>query len=209
MTVTADRPAAVANVAKRGDLVVIEQHHRDFVLHGENREYDEFTVGVVTSVTRDGHVKMFRRAGNFDQGKDWHGQPDRGEGIPSRMVRSYLMSAKDIDVAGALATAACHVWVTDQAHEDSTKAYDSLAEVKAALKPHLFRNWTGMTGAQLSIAASAWELARRKASPMLSAALRVAHDDRPRYREMSGAYHAAVTAANEAYRAAYAQAVTS
>jgi hypothetical protein len=207
MTVTQERPAAVANVAKRGDLVVVEQHHRDYVLHGESSEHDEFTVGVVTSVTRDGHVKMFRRAGSFDQGKDWRGQPDRGEAIPSSMVRSYVMSAKEIDVAGALATAACHVWVTDTAHEDHARAYESLAEVKAALKPHLFRNWTGMTGAQLSIAAAAWELTRRKAAPMLTEALKVAYDDRPKYRELSGAYHVAVTAANEAYRAAYAQAV--
>lgn len=203
MTVTQDRPAQTANMAKRGDLVVIEEHHHDYVLHGENRDYSTYTVGEVTSVTRDGHVKMYRRAGSFDQGKDWRGQVDRGENVPARMVRSYLMDSKTIDVRGALATAACHVWVTDTAHEDQPRAYDTLADVKAALKPHLFSNWEGMTGAQLSIAASAWEAARRKASPMLGAALGA---DRSEYAALSGAYHAAVTAANEAYRAVYAEA---
>ena len=204
MTVTAERPAQAAYVAKRGDLVVIEQHHRDYVLHGESREYDEFTVGVVTSVSRDGHVKMYRRAGNFDQGKDWRGQPDRGEAVPSRMVHAYVMGAAAIDVASALATAACHVWVTDTAHEDSTRAYGSLAEVRDALQPSLK---LGYRWAQLRNAGEAWEQARRKASPMLTEALKVAYTDRGAFLEQSAAYHAAVTAANEAYRAAYAQAV--
>ena len=205
MTVTEERPAQAANAAKRGDLVVIEEHHHDYVLHGDNREYDTFTVGVVTSVTRDGHVKMYRRAGNFDQGKDWRGQPDRGEAVPSRMVRSYLVPSKDIDVAGALATAACHVWITDTAHEDNTKAYDSLAEVRDWLKPHRKVGWKWNL---LRDAGEAWEAARRKASPMLTEALKVAYDDRPKYRELSEAYHAAVAAANDAYRAVYAQAVS-
>ena len=206
MTVTGDIKVQqqAAGAAKRGDLVVFQEHHRDWHIGAkENREYDTFTVGVVTSVTRDGIVKMYRRAGNFDQGKDWRGQPDRGENAPARAVRSYVMSSTDIDVAGALATAACHVWITDTAHEDNAKAYDSLAEVQGELRPHLkigYR-WLAMRDA-----AATWEKARREASPMLTAALAVAYDDRPKYREMSDAYHAAVTAANEAYRAVYANA---
>ena len=49
--------------AKRGDLVVIQKHNRDHAIGQETREYDTFTVGVVTSVTRDGMVKMFKEAG--------------------------------------------------------------------------------------------------------------------------------------------------
>lgn len=193
-----------ADTAKRGDLVVFEEHHRDWHMGAkETGEYDTFTVGVVTSVTRDGHVKMWRRAGSFDQGKDWRGQPDRGEAAPSRMVRSYVMSAKDIDVASALTTAACHVWVTDTAHEDNAKAYDTLAGVRAALRPHLKR---GGTWEALNSAAAVWLKARFEARPMLTEALRVAHDDRPRYRELSDAYHAAVKDANDAYRVVYAAA---
>jgi hypothetical protein len=198
---TTDQPATTTHVAKRGDLVVFEEHHRDYAIGRGTSEYDTFTVGVVTSVTRDGHVKMYRRAGNFDQGKDWRGQPDRGEPAPSRMVRSYLMSSTEIDVAGAVATAACHVWITDTAHEDHAKPYGSLAEVQGELRPHLKMGYRWLA---MRDAAAVWEKARREASPMLTAALAVAYDDRPRYREMSDAYHAAVTAANEAYRAVYA-----
>ena len=190
-----------ATQAKRGDLVVFHEHHRDHVLRGESREYDTFTVGVVTSVTQDGVVKMFRRAGNFDQGPDWRGQRDRGEAAPSRAVRSYVMSSTDIDVTGALATAACHVWITDTAHEDHAKPYDSLEEVRADLKPHVKVGWRWNL---LRDAAVVWEKQRQEASPMLTTALNVAHDDRERYREMSAAYHAAVADANETYRAIYA-----
>jgi hypothetical protein len=196
-------PGQPAAAAKRGDLVVAEEHHRDYVLHGENREYDTFTVGVVTSVTRDGQVKMFRRAGNFDQGKDWRGQPDRGENIPSGMVRSYLVSSSDIDVAGALATAACHVWVTGKgSHEDSARPYGELAEVRDWLKPHRKTGWTWNL---LRDAAVAWEKARREAAPMLTDALRYHGEE---FMAKSAAYHAAVAAANEAYRAVYAGVVS-
>jgi hypothetical protein len=198
---TADLPPAqtAANAAKRGDLVVFEENHRDYVIGSDNREYATFTVGVVTSVTRDGHVKMWRRAGSFDQGKDWRGQPDRGEAAPTRMVRSYVMSATEIDVAGALATAACHVWITDTAHEDHAKPYDTLAEVKAALKPHLKKGyrWLAMRDAAVT-----WEKSRREASPMLTAALAAPRSEFP---ALSDAYHAAVTEANETYRAVYAE----
>ncbi len=188
--------------AKRGDLVVIEEHHRDLVLRGESSEYDTFTVGVVTSVTRDGHVKMYRRAGEFDQGKDWRGQPDRGEPVPPRMARAYLMSSKAVDVAGALATAACHVWDTGVTKDGHTKPYDSLAEIKAALRPHLR---TGQRGVweRLHAAAARWELMRRAAAPMLTAALRA---PRVQFAELDSAYQQAVIAANNAYRAEYAAA---
>lgn len=198
---TADLPPAqTAGMAKRGDLVVFEESHRDYVLHGENREYSTFTVGVVTSVTRDGQVKMYRRAGSFDQGKDWRGQPDHGETAPSRAVRSYVMSATDVDVTGALATAACHVWITDTAHEDNAKPYDTLAEVKGELRPHLKMGyrWIAMRDA-----AVIWEKQRREASPMLTAALAAPRSEFP---ALSATYHAAVADANETYRAVYANA---
>ncbi len=201
MTITAEQTTQTAGIAKRGDLVVFQEHHRDYCIGSESREYDTFTVGVVTSVTRDGVVKMYRRAGSFDQGKDWRGQPDRGEPAPSRKVRAYVMSSAEIDVAGALATAACHVWITDTAHEDNPKPYDTLAEVQADLKPHLKIGYRWLA---MREAAATWEQARRAASPMLTDALKVSHEDRAKYREMSAAYHAAVTAANDAYRAVYA-----
>lgn len=189
--------------AKRGDLVVFEEHHRDFVLHGDNREYDTFTVGVVTAVTRDGKVKMWRRAGDFEQSPAWPGaKPDRGETAPTRTVRSYVMSSTEIDVAGALATAACHVWITDTVHEDHAKAYDHLAEVQGELRPHLKMGYHWIT---LHDAAVTWENARREAAPMLTAALRERGEA---FMAQSAAYHAAVAGANDTYRAAYADPVS-
>jgi len=192
-------PAQAANMAKRGDLVVFEQRHHDFVLQGESREYDTFTVGVVTSVTRDGQVKMWRRAGNFDQGKDWRGQPDRGEAAPARMVRSYVSSSTDINVAGALATAGCHVWPSG--HE-SPMPFESLAEVRDWLKPHRKAGWKWNL---LRDAGEAWEAAHRKAAPMLTEALRHQGEE---FMVRSAAYGAAILAANDAYRAAYAEAIS-
>ena len=197
MTVTADLQveAPRANVAKRGDLVVVEQHRRDYAIGTGASEYDTFTVGVVTSVTRDGHVKMYRRAGCFDQGKDWRGQPDRGEQVPVRMVRSYVCRSADIDVAGALATAGCHVWPSG--HE-SPMPYGSLAEVQADLKPHRKVGWRWNL---LHDAGVAWEAAHRSAAPMLTDALRYRGEE---FTARSEAYHAAVLAAQTAYRAVYA-----
>ena len=192
---TAEQPATATNVAKRGDLVVIEQHHRDYVIGAGTSEHDSFIVGVVTSVSRDGHVKMFRRAGSFDQGKDWRGQPDRGENVPSGMVRSYLASSSDIDVAGALATAGCHAWPSG--HE-SPMPYESLAEVQADLKPHRKVGWKWNL---LHDAGLAWEEAHRKAAPMLTDALRYRGEE---FMARSAAYHAAILAAQNAYRAVYA-----
>jgi hypothetical protein len=192
-------PAQAANMAKRGDLVVIAQHNRDYMLRGENREYDSFIVGVVTSVTRDGQVKMFRRAGSFDQGKDWRGQPDRGEAMPARTVHSYVSSSSDIDVAGALATAGCHVWPSG--HE-SPMPFESLAEVREWLKPHRKAGWKWNL---LRDAGEAWEAAHRKAAPMLTEALRYQGDE---FTARSAAYSAAILAAQNAYRAAYAEAIS-
>ena len=192
---TTEAPAQAVNVAKRGDLIVIEQHNRDYSIGAGTHEYDTFVVGVVTSVTRDGHVKMYRRAGSFDQGKDWRGQPDRGEQVPARMVRSYVCSSSDIDVAGALATAGCHVWPSG--HE-SPMPFESLAEVQAALKPHRKVGWKWNL---LRDAGEAWEAAHREAAPMLTDALRYHGED---FMTRSAAYHEAILAAQNAYRAVYA-----
>ena len=51
-------------VARRGDLVVICLRHRDWK-DGQPREYDDFWLGQVTSVTRAGLVRLYRPAGTF------------------------------------------------------------------------------------------------------------------------------------------------
>jgi hypothetical protein len=184
-------------VARRGDLVVIHLCDRDWKT-GEPLEDDEFWLGQVTSVTRAGLVRLYRPAGTFAGERDWRGRPDRGQPLPSlRFERAMIKSQQEIDVPGALATAACHTW---PGHEDHVRGYPALAEVKAALRPHLLDHpgWE-----RLRDAAGAWEAARREAGPLLSAAVRARGEE---FTRLSDRYDAAVTAANSAYRELHEQA---
>ena len=200
-TAGADKaPAAAVTgnaVARRGDLVVIHLRHRDWAA-GQPREYDDFWLGQVTSVTRAGLVRLYRPAGTFAWETDGRGRPDKGQPLPSLWFeRAAIKSQKEIDVQGALATAACHVW---PGHEDHVRGYATLAEVRAALRPHLLESagWE-----RLRDAAGTWEAARREARPLLSAAVR-AHGEE--FRRLSDLYDPAATAANNAYRQQYEQA---
>jgi len=89
-----------------------------------------------------------------------------------------------------------HTW-PDEGH---VRGYDTLAEVKAALRPHLLESpgWE-----QLHDAAAVREAAWREARPLLSAAVRARGAE---FRRLSDLYDAAVTAANSAYRELHGQA---
>ncbi len=184
-------------VARRGDLVVICLRHRDWKA-GQPREYDDFWLGQVTSVTRAGLVRLYRPAGIFAWDTDGRGRPDKGQPLPSLWFEwAAIKSQQEIDVPGALATAACHVW---PGHEGQVRGYGTLKEVRAALRPHLLESpWRE----QLRDAAAAWEAAWREARPLLSAAV---HAHGEEFRRLSGIYDAAVTAANDAYRAQHERA---
>lgn len=110
--------------AKRGDLVVVHTHHNDFIIGEGLRESDHFTVGVVTSITRNGHVKAYRQVGYSDSLKL--------ELLGRSLVQVYVIPATQIDVVGAQKTASEHTWPASP----TPRHYDSLAEVKAALRPH-------------------------------------------------------------------------
>ena len=198
-TAGADKAPAAATgnaVARRGDLVVIHLRHHEWK-GGQPREYHDFWLGQVTSVTRDGLVRLYRPAGTFSWDTDGRGRPGKGQPLPSLWFeRAAIKSRKEIDVPGALATAACHTW---PGHEGQVRGYATLTEVKAALRPHLLESagWE-----QLRDAAAAWEAARREARPLLSAAVRARGEE---FRRLSDLYDAAVTAANNAYRELYGQ----
>jgi hypothetical protein len=184
-------------VARRGDLVVIHLRNRDW-RDGRHREYDDFWLGQVTSVTRAGLVRLYRPAGTFAGDSDGYGRPGNGQPLPSLWFeRAAIKSQDEIDVPGALATAACHVW---PGHESQVRGYPTLAEVKAALRPHLLSQpgWE-----RLRDAAIAWQAARLETRPLLSTAVR-AHGEE--FRRLSGIYDAALTAANNAYRDQHEQA---
>jgi hypothetical protein len=188
------RAAEGSVVVRRGDLVVVHLHRREYQ-DGEPREYDEFQVGQATSVSRDGQARLWRPAGEFASEPDCLGRPRPGRPLPTEWFQQALvMSTRRIDVQGALATAACHVW---PGHEDQDRAYDSLEEVGAKLRPHLL----GRPGwERLRQAAADWESARKAARPLLSAAVRARGEE---FRRLSGDYGRAVAAANTAYRQVY------
>lgn len=183
--------------ARCGDLVIIHQRLGDS-RDGEPGEYDRLWLGQVTSVSPDGGVGLYRPAGRFTGETDWRGRPVRGRPLPGvSFERALIRSAQQVDVEGAMATAACHVWL---GHEDLVRGYNSLHEVKDALRPHL----PGQPGrARLHDAARAWETARLAAVPMLHEAVRPYGG--ARFRGLTDAYDAAVAAANTAYRQQYAE----
>jgi hypothetical protein len=190
------RAAEGSVVARRGDLVVVHLRRREHQ-DGEPAERDEFQAGQATSVTRDGRPRLWRPAGRFAGEPDYLGRPDRGQPLPTVWFqRTLIMSAGRVDVQGALATAACHVW---PGHEDHDRAYDSLDEVRAAIRPHLLARpgWE-----RLRQAAADWETARKAARPLLSAAVHARGEE---FRRLSRTYDSAVTAANTAYRQQYEQ----
>lgn len=112
--------------ATRGDLVIVQQTHNDFVIGQGLTTRETFEVGVVTSVTREGVVKRFRSS--------WLDSEQRAD--LRRNARFLIASAAIIDVRAALETAKAHVW---DAEHPYPKPYDSLAEAQAALRPHLLR----------------------------------------------------------------------
>lgn len=123
---TSQTAPAVAHPAKRGDLIVIQTHHRDYVIGagGGAREYDYFQVGVVTNITRNGTVKKWREA------RDSHAyELDNTVGL----VAYWVQSQAEIDVVAAVETAAANPWP----HNGMPgMPYGALEDVKAAMKQH-------------------------------------------------------------------------
>jgi len=110
--------------AKRGDLVVVETTD-SYADGGHLNGVPAFRVAKVVSVTKDGKVKA------FVTGDD---PPRRVEHLP-RDHKLHVVSADHIDVDAALVTARDNPW--PHAPEHKGKAYDSLDEVREALRPHL------------------------------------------------------------------------
>jgi hypothetical protein len=205
--------------AKRGDLIVIHTQSTDYSRGSRVGPVttDEWEVALVTSITREGWVRRFRRCEDLDPGSKGHELARWG-----RVQDWSLVPLNRIDSQAALATAACHVW---PGHE-MPMTYRSLEEVRAALRPHRIDPADAAQTARqeaLSAAAAEWRRERREASQALACAqaeASVAHRQagyhtregdglRSRLdREAREVYFAAQAAANSAYRAAYAAAAS-
>lgn len=178
-----------AIAARRGDLAIVQQHHSGA---GQGRgPYDTFTVGQVTGITRDGQVRVIRPAGMLAGETDRAGLPLPGMSMEraGNITAVHVIPARRIDVEGAMATAACHVWDGDC----RSRPFDSIEEIGGQLRPHLT---SGRPGAQdqLRTAARSRDAAAREAHAALLAD------------GSYGDYKTAICAANDAYRNVYAAA---
>jgi hypothetical protein len=121
----------VAVKARRGDGVVIGTRHQGYTIPepGKTKPYDyaAFEIGTVTGITRDGAMRTWRPA--------WHSDRDRMLEVPWRRTHVLLLPADRFDVAACLATYRGHYW---PGRDDGLpKPYESLDEVRAAMRPHL------------------------------------------------------------------------
>jgi hypothetical protein len=119
--------------AKRGDLVVIVQEHRDHVIGTGTVESTTCEIGIVSNVTREGAVKAYRPA-------RYYRTPDAAKPVSLAWLpraTALLIPATTIDVAAAVKAAEAHCWHGDGREFDSYRPFDSLDEVRAALKPCL------------------------------------------------------------------------
>jgi hypothetical protein len=168
---------------QRGDLIIIHLRR-----HSQGTAEDSFWAGEVTSITRAGRARRYRPARRFSWEPAPAGARRPAVSLPLPAQRdgaqfTWFVSARTADVAGVLATAACHCW---PGHEGQVRPYGTLDEVRAALSPHL-RDRPGWE--RLRDAARAWEDARRAAFPLLSQAAQAIGSQE--FTRLSGAYHAA------------------
>lgn len=119
-----------ATRTRRGDLAIIERL-RVTQSPTERTEQTDFTVMTVCSITREGRTKAVR---DDRYPGDGHNVPHPQPLANMHGLRNVLIVPKtDIDVDAATATARAHTY-PDSA---TPRPYESLDDVRAALRPHL------------------------------------------------------------------------
>lgn len=113
--------AGKTNAARKGDLVIVEQTRRDFIIGEGSRETTTFDIAVVASATRDGRVKTYRGVG-------WGDDLVSSNAVPIRHERCYVSPAADVDIDATMQAAKAHHW---PGHPGQPKAFDSLDDVRA------------------------------------------------------------------------------
>lgn len=178
--------------ARRGDLLIVRDHNPGYgTLHGPA---DEYTVGVVTGITRDGAPKFYKPATLIPEPEGKQKASKGTDLARHKPDRVWAVGADVIDVPGAIASASCGRTFVGR--------FGSMDDVAATLRPHL-KTGTSGTWKTLSAAAKEWEEARRRAHEQYSRS--VAAGDSPQAWET---YKDAIKAASEAYEHAVAKART-
>lgn len=111
----------MTTAAKRGDLVVIESTHTDFVIGSGSSKRQTFEIGIVTSIDRQGIVQRIKDA--------W--------GSPRRLYsweRVYIASKTSVHAEQA--HEAAQTQHTYPGHPGQPMPFASLDEAKAFLTPY-------------------------------------------------------------------------
>jgi hypothetical protein len=127
------------SAAHKGDRILVEDvtaNHYTTTAHAETQAAGRtlsdttttYTFGLVASATREGEVKTWRRIGYGDE------LTTGGYAEPIRYQRRWVLSAKQVDVAGVLTAAKAHHW---PGNPDQPQGFDSFDEAKAVAKPFL------------------------------------------------------------------------
>ena len=123
-------PETTGQRVKRGDLVIIVQEHRDYIIGGGAQESTTCEIGIVSSISRDGVIKAFKPARYSDEPNG--GTPVHLERLPKVILTPFIPATR-IDIPAALKVARDHQWGSGHPY----MPFDSLDEVRAALKPCL------------------------------------------------------------------------
>jgi len=124
--------------ARKGDLILVEQVTANFysvAAHAEAKAAGrtlpavttEYQFGAVASATREGEVKTWRAVG-------WGEALLSGHAEPIRYARRWVMTAKQIDVTGALIAAKGHHYA---GHPGQPKPFGTYAEARECVRPFL------------------------------------------------------------------------
>lgn len=105
--------------AKRGDLVLVVEDRREFIIGQEAQEYVAAVVGIVASIDRLGHVKRYAST--------WGSVC----AMPAR-ARALVVSKADIDVTAAFDAAKAHTY---PGHPTQPQPFASIDEAREFLRP--------------------------------------------------------------------------
>jgi hypothetical protein len=110
---------------KRGDGVVFVRTVRDYVIGEPSRERLDITVGLVTSVTRDGKVKAYRHAG-------WRTDVKLHKGSLEHSATQYVLPANEVDMSAIMDYCANRPW--NHAPQHLGAPFQTMDDVKTELR---------------------------------------------------------------------------
>lgn len=116
--------------AMRGDLIAVTTTSRDFLVGKGAYTTTRVQVGTITSITRGGIAKAWCPIGSTTP-----------RALDPRRDTWKIIEASRVRVEGVIAMVRAHTW---PGHPDQIMPFDSEAELREALQPHLKRHLPGV-----------------------------------------------------------------